>query len=80
MLAAMPTALRIRRPPAEQGSSLALSAVIAASQSMTVIGVQPLVPCSMKRLVKSSRWREELIIDYGLSAAAEPPVTNSSMT
>jgi hypothetical protein len=56
----MPTAMlaiacTMRRSQAEQGRSPALRAVIAASQSMAAIGVPMLVPCSMKRLVKSTR-------------------------
>jgi hypothetical protein len=47
----------MQRSPAEQGSSPALGAVMAVSQSMAAIEVPPLVTCSMKRAVKPSRWR-----------------------
>jgi len=64
-LTGMPTAKladswRMRRSPPEQGSSSALRAVMAASQSMAAIGVVPsvmLVPSSMSRVLKSSRRR-----------------------
>ena len=42
---------------AEQGRPPTVMAVAAASQAMAAIGVPPFVPCSMNRLVKSSRWR-----------------------
>jgi len=48
---------RTRRSPPEHGRPQPFRAVMAASQSMAAIGVPPLVPVSMKRAVKSSRWR-----------------------
>ena len=51
---------RTRRSPPEQGRSPTFRAAMASYQSMTAIRVVPslmLVPVSMKRAVKSARWR-----------------------
>jgi hypothetical protein len=50
--------LRSRCSPPEHGSSPTRRAVIAPSQSMAAIAVPLLVPCSMKRPVKSSAAEE----------------------
>lgn len=52
---------RMRRSPLVQRRPPLAKAAVAASQSMAATGVPPLVPYSMNRLVKSSRWRNVLL-------------------
>jgi hypothetical protein len=52
---------RMRRSPPEQGR-LPFRAVMAASQSMAAIGVPLLGPEVMNLPVKSSRWRNVLLL------------------
>ena len=48
---------RMRPSPPEQGRPPLARTAVAASQSMAAMRLPPLVPWSMNRLVKSSRWR-----------------------